>query len=143
MNISQKGIDLIKSFEGCKLEAYQCPSHIWTIGYGHTGHVSAGMKIDQKYAEKLLQQDLIIHENNVSRLVKVPLTQNQFDALVCFEYNAGYGNFASSSLLRAINTKNFKDVPAQLRRWIYGADKKILPGLVRRREAELRLFLSK
>lgn len=143
MKLSKKGIDLIKSFEGCRLEAYQCPSHIWTIGYGHTRTAHAGMKIDQKTAELLLKQDLIIHENNVVRLVKVPLTQNQFDALVSFEYNTGYGAFASSTLLQRINSKKFADVPAQLRKWIYSSDKKVLQGLVRRREAEVKLFLSK
>ena len=143
MKISQKGIDLIKKHEGCSLVAYKCPSHILTIGYGHTGNVSAGMKIDQATAEKLLKQDLIIHENNVSRLVKVPLTQNQFDALVSFEFNTGYGKFASSTLLKDINAKNFADVPAQMRRWIHGADNNILDGLVKRREDEIKLFLSK
>ena len=86
MNISQKGINLIKNFEGCRLTAYKCPANILTIGYGHTGSdVHTGQKITQEEAEKLLRQDLIVHCNNVSKLVKVPLNQNQFDALVSFE----------------------------------------------------------
>lgn len=143
MKISQQGIDLIKNFEGCRLEAYQCPSHIWTIGYGHTSGVSTGMKIDQTKADNLLQQDLIIHENNVMRLVKVPLTQNQFDALVCFEFNIGYGNFANSTLLAKLNANKFDECAKEFIKWTYGADKKVLPGLVKRRLAEQKLFLGK
>ena len=83
MNISQNGIELIKKFEGCRLEAYKCPAGILTIGYGHTGsEVHLGQKITQEQAEKYLKQDITIHSNNVSRLVKAPLNQNQFDALV-------------------------------------------------------------
>ncbi|MFA7658757.1 MAG: lysozyme [Candidatus Gastranaerophilaceae bacterium] len=141
MKISQKGINLIKNFEGCRLEAYKCPAGVWTIGYGHTRTARYGMKIDQATAEILLKQDLIIHENNVSRLVKVPLTQNQFDALVSFEYNVGYGNFSSSTLLRKLNARRFDEVPAEFKKWVYGGGK-VLPGLVKRREAEKILFLS-
>lgn len=141
MNISQNGIDLIKSFEGCALVAYKCPAGVWTIGYGHTRTAKAGMKIDQRTADLLFKQDLIIHTNNVSRLVKVPITQNQFDALVSFEYNVGYSQFASSTLLKDINSKNFADVPAQFKKWNKGGGK-VLAGLTRRREAETKLFLS-
>ncbi len=85
MNISQKGIDLIKNFEGCRLNAYKCPAGVWTIGYGHTGsEVKPGLKITQAEAEKILKSDLVVHCNNVSKLVKVPLNQNQFDALVSY-----------------------------------------------------------
>lgn len=142
MNISQKGIDLIKSFEGCSLSAYKCPAGVWTIGYGHTGsNVQQGVKITQEQAENLLKQDLAIHCNNVSRLVKVPLNQNQFDALVSFEYNVGYSAFASSTLLKLLNQKKYKESAEQFERWKY-AGKKVLAGLVRRRQAEKSLFLS-
>lgn len=143
MKTSQKCIDLIKKFEGCALKAYLCPSKIPTIGYGHTMGVKLGQVITQAEAEKLLKIDLQIHENNVNSLLKVPLTQNQFDALVCFEYNVGKGNLQTSGLLRDINTKNFANVPTQLRKWIYGSGKQKLQGLVNRREAEIALFVCK
>lgn len=142
MNISEKGINLIKNFEGCRLEAYKCPAGIWTVGYGHTGStVHQGLKISQSEADSLLKTDLIIHCNNVSKLVKVPLNQNQFDALVSLEYNIGYGNFSRSTLLKLLNTKNYKDAAEQFAVWRLGGGK-ILPGLVRRRKAEKDLFLS-
>ena len=142
MNISQKGIDLIKKFEGCRLTAYRCPANILTIGYGHTGSdVVTGQKITQEQAEKLLKSDLLVHCNNVSRLVKVPLTQNQFDALVSFEFNVGYGNFASSTMLKLLNQKKYREAAAQFDRWVY-ANRKVLAGLVKRRAAEKALFLQ-
>lgn len=142
MEISQNGINLIKKFEGCVLTAYKCPANVWTIGYGHTGQeVHAGLRITQEQAEKYLKNDLLIHSNNVSRLVKVPLTQNQFDALVSFEYNVGYGAFASSTLLKLLNQKKYKESAEQFKRWVY-ANKKVLQGLVRRREEEKSLFLK-
>ena len=142
MNISQKGINLIKNFEGCRLTAYKCPANILTIGYGHTGSdVHTGQKITQEEAEKLLRQDLIVHCNNVSRLVKVPLNQNQFDALVSFEYNVGYGAFMNSTLLKLLNQKKYKEASEQFGRWRF-AGGKILAGLVKRREAEKQLFLQ-
>lgn len=142
MNISEKGIKLIKNFEGCRLEAYKCSAGIWTVGYGHTGStVHQGLKISQSEADSLLKTDLIIHCNNVSKLVKVPLNQNQFDALVSLEYNIGYGNFSRSTLLKLLNTKNYKDAGEQFAVWRLGGGK-ILPGLVRRRKAEKDLFLS-
>lgn len=142
MNISQKGIDLIKNFEGCRLTAYRCPANILTIGYGHTGSdVVTGQKITQEQAEKLLKSDLLVHCNNVSRLVKAPLTQNQFDALVSFEFNVGYGNFASSTMLKLLNQKKYREAAAQFDRWVY-ANRKVLAGLVKRRAAEKNLFLQ-
>lgn len=142
MNISQKGIDLIKNFEGCRLKAYRCPANILTIGYGHTGSdVVTGQKITQEQAEKLLKSDLLVHCNNVSRLVKAPLTQNQFDALVSFEFNVGYGNFASSTMLKLLNQKKYREAAAQFDRWVY-ANRKVLAGLVKRRAAEKTLFLQ-
>lgn len=141
MFISQKGIILIKEFEGCRLKAYKCPAGIATIGYGHTGKVLIDDVITQAEAERLLKQDLIAHCNNVSTLVKVPLKQNQFDALVSFEYNIGFSGFGSSTLLKKINAKDFIGAINEFGRWVY-AGKKILPGLVKRRQAEKSLFLS-
>ncbi|MBR3654855.1 MAG: lysozyme [Elusimicrobia bacterium] len=142
MDISQNGIDLIKRFEGCRLTAYKCPANVWTIGYGHTGSdVKQGLTITQEQAEKLLKSDLVVHCNNVSKLVKVPLNQNQFDALVSFEYNLGYGNLSRSTLLALINQKKFKEASEEFKKWKY-AGGKVLAGLVKRREAEKELFIK-
>ena len=143
MNISQNAIDVIKHFEGCRLTAYKCPAGIWTIGYGHTGaDVKKGMIITQEQAENLLKQDLVVHTNNVSKLVKVPLTQNQFDALVSFEYNVGYGNLKNSTLLKLLNQKKYEEAAQQFLRWKY-AKGVVLAGLVKRRNAEMKLFMMK
>ena len=142
MNISNNGVKLIKNFEGCRLKAYKCPAGIWTIGYGHTGsNVYPGTEITQTEADSLLKTDLIIHCNNVSKLVKVPLNQNQFDALVSLEYNIGYGAFSTSTLLRLLNAKDYKGAAEQFAVWRLGGGK-VLPGLVKRRKAEKDLFLS-
>ncbi len=142
MEISQKGIDLIKTFEGCRLEAYKCPAGVWTIGYGHTGaDVVPCRKITQDEAERLLRQDLTVHCNNVSKLVKVPLNQNQFDALVSFEYNEGYGAFQNSTMLKFLNSGHYALASGQFDRWIY-ANGKVWQGLVNRRKAEKELFLE-
>ena len=142
MDISQNGINLIKRFEGCRLTAYKCPANVWTIGYGHTGSdVKQGLTITQEQAEKLLKSDLVVHCNNVSKLVKVPLNQNQFDALVSFEYNLGYGNLSRSTLLALINQKKFKEASEEFKKWKY-AGVKVLAGLVKRREAEKELFIK-
>ena len=142
MEISQKGIDLIKKFEGCRLTSYRCPAGILTVGYGHTGSdVHAGMTISQNDADRLLKMDLIVHSNNVNKLVKVALNQNQFDALVSFEYNVGYGALANSTLLRLLNAGDYKGAAGQFGRWVY-AGGKILQGLVNRRKAETLLFIA-
>ena len=141
MEISKNGIDLIKRFEGCRLSAYKCPAGIWTIGYGHTGNVKKGETITKEEAEKLLEEDLIVHSNNVSRLVKVTLNQNQFDALVSFEYNVGFYRFKNSTLLKLLNQKKYKEAAAQFKAWKYGGGR-VLMGLVKRREMEEKLFLS-
>ena len=99
------------------------------------------MVITKERAEELLKQDLIIHENNVNRLVKVPLTQNQFDALVSFEYNVGYSALASSTLLKMLNNGDYKGASKQFDLWVY-AGHKVLLGLVKKRNAEKELFLK-
>lgn len=142
MNISQKGIDLIKKFEGCRLIAYRCPAGVLTIGYGHTGSdVHLNQAITMEEAEHLLKQDLAVHCNNVSKLVIVPLSQNQFDALVSFEYNVGYGAFKNSTLLKLLNEGKYINASQQFERWKY-AGGKVLEGLVRRRQAEKNLFMG-
>lgn len=142
MKISQKGIDLIKSFEGLELKAYQDVVGVWTIGYGSTGsHVKPGMVITPKEAEDLLRKDVARFEACVDKQVSVPLTQNQFDALVSFAFNLGCGNLASSTLLRKLNAKDYKGASLEFVKW-NRAGGKVLAGLTRRREAEKALFLS-
>ena len=141
MNISKKGIDLIKRYEGCRLKAYKCPAGVWTIGYGHTNNVRPDDIITQDDAEELLKRDLKVHEDNVKRVVKIALTQNQFDALVSFEYNVGYGAFANSTLLKLLNAGNYNGASKQFERWVYAGDR-VLEGLVKRRKAEREMFLS-
>jgi lysozyme len=138
--MSQGGVDaLLKKFEGCKLKAYRCPAGVCTIGYGHTSsagvpEVTDGMIITQADADEILRRDLIKYERSVQDLIKVKLTQNQFDVLVDFAYNAGVGNLKSSTMLKKINAGDLDAVPAELMKWTKGGGK-VLPGLVRRRQA--------
>ncbi|MCK7002052.1 lysozyme [Enterobacter kobei] len=146
MQTSEKGIALIKQFEGCKLTAYQDSVGVWTIGYGWTQHVDgkpirAGMTIKQETAERLLKTGLVSYESDVCRLVKVGLTQGQFDALVSFTYNLGARSLSTSTLLRKINAGDYATAADEFLRW-NKAGGKVLNGLTRRREAERALFLS-
>ena len=147
MHMSQEGIDaLIKKFEGCKLKAYRCPRGICTIGYGHTNAAGAPMiddssVITQEQANDILRRDLVQYEDSVNKLVKQPLTQHQFDALVDFVYNEGEHNLATSTMLKKINAGQFQDVPAELAKF-NKAGGKVLPGLVRRRQSEANWWLA-
>ena len=146
MQTSDKGIALIKQFEGCKLTAYQDSVGVWTIGYGWTQPVDgkpirAGMTIKQETAERLLKTGLVSYEIDVSRLVKVSLTQGQFDALVSFTYNLGARSLSTSTLLRKLNAGDYAGAADEFLRW-NKAGGKVLSGLNRRREAERALFLS-
>ncbi|CAH3750667.1 Lysozyme RrrD [Enterobacter cloacae] len=146
MQTSEKGIALIKQFEGCKLTAYQDSVGVWTIGYGWTQPVEgkpirAGMTIKQETAERLLKTGLVSYESDVSRLVKVGLNQGQFDALVSFTYNLGARSLSTSTLLRKLNAGDYAGAADEFLRW-NKAGGKVLNGLTRRREAERALFLS-
>ena len=109
METSQNGIDLIKHFEGCRLEPYLCSANVLTIGYGHTKDVVENMHITEETAEVLLQQDLKEFEDNVDKLVTVDLNQNQFDALVSWTFNLGVGNLKSSTMLKVLNKEKYND----------------------------------
>lgn len=139
MEISQEGLSLIKKFEGCKLESYQCAAGVWTIGYGSTSGVSEGMEISQQRAEALLLEDVAVFEEAVNKAVKVPLEQYEFDALVSWTFNLGPSNLNSSTMLKVLNENKKNEVPAQMRRW-NKANGETLQGLIRRREAESLLF---
>ncbi|CAH5882731.1 lysozyme [Enterobacter hormaechei] len=145
MQTSEKGIALIKQFEGCKLTAYQDSVGVWTIGYGWTQPVDgkpirAGMTIKQETAERLLKTGLVSYESDVSRLVKVGVTQGQFDALVSFTYNLGARSLSTSTLLRKLNAGDYAGAADEFLRW-NKAGGKVINGLTRRREAERALFL--
>lgn len=135
-------VNIIKKHEGLRLEAYlPTPNDVWTIGYGHTHTTKQGMKITEAQAEKLLYKDLAWAEDAVNDLVNVPLTQNQFDALVSFVFNVGAGAFAKSTLLRFLNTGDYTNAAAQFMRWNKQKGR-VLNGLTKRRDDERRLFLS-
>lgn len=139
MQISKDGLDLIKQFEGLYLKAYRCPAGVPTIGYGHTAGVAMGQAITQQQADDYLRRDVRQFERAVARLVSVPLTQGQFDALVSFAFNLGEGALAQSTLLRMLNAGDYAGAAAQFDRW-NKAGGRVLPGLVRRRAAERALF---
>jgi GH24 family phage-related lysozyme (muramidase) len=135
-------ISLIKKHEGLRLEAYlPTPNDVWTIGYGHTHTTKQGMKITEKQAEALLRKDIAWAEKAVNNLVVVPLTQNQFDALVSFVFNVGEGAFSTSTLLRLLNSGDYNGAANQFLRWNKQKGR-VLNGLTKRREEERKLFLS-
>ncbi len=139
MKLGQKGTDILKYFEGCRLEAYQDSVGVWTIGYGHTKGVTPSMTITQEEAEQMLLTELEEYEGYIENMVAVPLTQNQFDALVVWVYNLGPTNFKNSTLLKELNSGNYYAASNELLRW-NKAGGKVLAGLVKRREAEAQLF---
>jgi lysozyme len=139
--INRDGLELIKSSEGCVLYTYDDGVGIPTIGYGHTKGVTWGQTITQSEAEELLKQDLYYFEKEVTRLVTVPLTDNQFSALVSFAFNVGTGAFAESTLLRFLNDGDYIGASEQFGRWVNGGGKE-MAGLVFRRSLERELFLT-
>lgn len=141
MEMNDAGLALIKSFEGCRLTVYKDIVGLLTVGYGHRTDLPEGTTITQDQADDLLMQDLAKFEAGVAELVEVPLTDNQFSALVCFSYNLGLGALKSSLLLKCLNTRNYKDAADQFLVWDK-AKGVIVPGLARRRKAEQDLFLA-
>jgi lysozyme len=144
MKTSANGRKLIEQFEGLSLKEYNDGTGVLTIGYGHTSAaglplVSPGMTITQAEADEILSSDLSSVEIDVNRLVTVPIGQNQYDALVSFDYNTGA--LARSNVLRAVNSKLFAQVPGDLLQWCH-AGGQVLQGLVNRRKAEGVLFMT-
>lgn len=144
MQVSENGKELIKKSEGFEDKAYPDPGtggKPWTIGYGHTHSVSKGDVITQAQAEQFLRDDLQPIYVTIETCVKVPLNQNQFDALCSFIFNVGGGNFAKSTLLKKLNAGDYAGAADEFLRWNKAAGK-VLPGLDIRRSKERRLFLS-
>ena len=140
MKTSQRGINLIKQFEGIRLTAYKCPAGVYTIGYGHTRGVKRGMKITEEEASAYLTADLRNSEKAVERYDSVyHWNQNEFDALVSFTFNCGAANLRS--LLRN-GRRNRSQIAATLPLY-RKAGGKVLKGLERRRAAEKALFLER
>ncbi|NJN21797.1 MAG: glycoside hydrolase family protein [Leptolyngbya sp. RL_3_1] len=150
MGVSSKCIDLVKAFEGCRLEAYECPAKIPTIGYGTTFYpngqaVRMGDRISQQQAEAYLAIKCDSLYGEIQKLVKVPLNQNQIDALVSFVYNIGLGAFQRSTLLKFLNQGDYAAAANEFPEWnkaTVNGVKQVLNGLVRRRDEERFLFKS-
>ena len=145
MRLSEKGLNLIKKFEGLRLTAYKCAANVDTIGYGHTGKdVYPGLKITEWEAEKLLLSDCESFQQCVSSFVTTKLNQNEYDALVSFTFNVGSTAFINSTLLKLLNQNSSRTVvAAEFGRWVKAGSEESVPGLVRRRAAEKKLFLEK
>lgn len=146
MKTSDNGLKIIKKNEGLRLNSYKCPAGILTIGYGHTGKdVLPGMEINETYADFLLKTDVMAFESLVSDRVKVPITQNQFDALVSLTYNIGQGNFSKSTLLKKLNAGDHQGAALEFIKWNKATVNGVLtelPGLTKRRSEEKELFLK-
>lgn len=139
MQPSQSAIDLIKAAEGLRLTAYRDSVGVLTIGYGSTGGIKPGQTITPEQAEAMLVDDLDEAADAVRKLVTVPLTQGQFDALCSFVFNLGAGRLRDSTLLRLLNQGKYGEAAAQFRFWVMAGGEP-LPGLVKRRAAERALF---
>lgn len=145
--MSQAGIEHLKDSEGLRLKAYQDTGKVWTIGYGHTSaaggmKVYQGLAITHAQAEQLLKDDLArMTYPVIKRLVKVDLTQGQFDALCSFIYNLGEGQVSTSTLLKLLNKGDYKGASGQFERWVYD-NGMMLDGLKARRLNEKALFNS-
>lgn len=142
MRPSEACLALIRQSEGLKLAAYQDVGGVWTIGYGHTGtDVTPGLKWTEQIADSALGIDAQKACDAVQRLVRVPLTQGQLDALTDFVFNLGQGALQGSTLLRLLNMRQYGEIPAQLERWVY-AGGNVQAGLMVRRQAEARMWAA-
>ena len=147
MKINEEGLQIIKHFEGFRADSYLCPAGVWTQGYGSTRN-SKGKRftgnedpITEKQAEELLMEDCGRAEKAIGRLVRVPLTVNEFSSLVSFIYNVGSGAFQRSTMRMKLNRSDYEGAANEYPKW-RRAGKKVLRGLVLRREMERELFLA-
>lgn len=140
---------LIRYFEGLRLSAYQDSVGVWTIGYGHTEGVRRGMKITEEEAERYLRQDAAKALNDTMTLCPVlrDAPVGKLIAITDFTYNFGAGRLRASTLRRLINEGEWEKVPAELQKWVWARDKETgemeqLPGLIKRRKAEVLLWIG-
>jgi lysozyme len=148
MKLSQKGLDLIKKFEGFSAKPYLCSAGVPTIGYGSTYYAN-GVKvkmtdspISEEWAEELLQKVVTHYERGVDSMTRDDITQNQFDSLVSFAYNVGLTNYKNSTLLKRINANpKDPDIQKQFMKWVR-AGGKVIKGLINRRTMEASLYFS-
>ena len=141
MKASVDAYELIKQFEGLRLEAYLCPAGIWTIGYGHTSGVSPNSFITIQEADEYLHRDVATIEMQLNKL-NLSLRQCQWDAIVSFVFNVGIGNFKASTLLAKIRINpDDNSIIDEFLRWVY-ANGKVMRGLQKRRLAEMKLYFS-
>lgn len=147
MKINDKGIALIKSFEGCKLKAYQDSVGIWTVGYGATFYqdgskIKSGDTLTQQQADELLSYHVDLFAEKVKPLIKGELSDNQFSALVSFAFNLGAGALSKSTLLKKVNANpEDESIRAEFAKWDKAGGKQ-LRGLTRRRKAEADIYFS-
>lgn len=144
MRTSPRGQAFIKGYEKCRLKAYKpTPNDRWTVGWGHTGpDVYEGLVIAQAQADALFVKDLKYFEDGVNRLVKINVTQCEYDALVSFAYNVGLGGLEDSTLLRKLNAKDIDGASAEFPKWNKQGGV-VMPGLTKRRLDERRIFDGK
>lgn len=143
MTYSDRCVNLVKEFEGCRFQAYRDVRGLWTIGYGHTSNVTPNSIIDQQQADAFLEIDLTTAATRIAALITIPLTQNQFDALTSFEFNTG--GLRGSTMQRLLNGGDYAGAADQFPRWnksVVDGQLVEIPGLTRRRAAERALFLE-
>ena len=141
MAYSGNGLALTERFEGFRAKAYQDATGTWTCGYGHTQGVTGGTTCDQQLAEQWLLSDIRVAVDAVNRMVTVPLTQDEFDAIVDFVFNVGQGNFGASTMLELLNQGEYQAAAEQFSRWDF-INGQAVAGLLNRRVAEQTLFNS-
>ena len=142
MKMGEKGIDLIKHFEGFRSTVYLCAAGVPTLGYGSThGITMDSPPITEEEGLELLMLDIAKFERGVNRLIDVPLNQNQFDALTSFAFNLGNGSLQASTLRKKVNREDYEGAADEVPRWVFAGGRK-LNGLVKRRYAERALFLT-
>lgn len=140
MKASDRLLEALKGFEGLRTEAYRCPAGRWTIGYGHTLTAREGMTVTEEQADHLLREDIKSIERWLTSQ-NIVTEQHQFDALVSFIFNLGTGQFCSSTLRKVIlRGGSPEEIRRQWMRWVH-VGKKVMPGLVKRREWEVNLFI--
>ena len=142
MKMGEKGIDLLKHFEGFRSPVYLCAAGVPTLGFGSThGITMDSPSITEEEGLELLMLDIAKFERGVNRLIDVPLNQNQFDALTSFAFNLGNGSLQASTLRKKVNREDYEGAADEFPRWVFAGGRK-LNGLVKRRYAERALFLT-